>query len=212
MLLVVGGHSRNIGKTSVMEGIIRALPDARWTAVKITQHGHGICSSEGEPCQCAEMRAHPFAIDEEREPNDTDSGRYLRAGAQRSFWVRTAQNDLGHAMPALRRLLASSPNTIVESNSILGFVVPDLYLAVLDPAVADMKDSQRRFLDRADALLWINRGRARSPWHGIPDRWLAGRKWFSIAPPDYAPPELVTFIASRLSTADRRTRHSSPSD
>lgn len=198
MLLVVGGHSRNVGKTSVMEGIIRSLPEAHWTAVKITQHGHGICSDEGEPCGCAEMRAHPFAIDEEREPSDTDSGRYLRAGAARSFWVRTAQGDLGHAMPELRKLIASTGNVILESNSVLNFVVPDLYLAILDSAVADMKESMRRFLDRADALLVIERGGMASPWNGIPDRWLAGRKQFAVRPPDYVPPELVSFIATRL--------------
>ena len=32
MLVVVGGHSRNIGKTSVVAGLIRKLRDRRWTA------------------------------------------------------------------------------------------------------------------------------------------------------------------------------------
>ena len=45
MLVVVGGHSRNIGKTSVVAGLIRKLRDRRWTAVKITQYGHGVCAS-----------------------------------------------------------------------------------------------------------------------------------------------------------------------
>ena len=31
-IVVVGGHTRNIGKTSVMAGLIRALPEMRWTA------------------------------------------------------------------------------------------------------------------------------------------------------------------------------------
>ena len=36
MLLVVGGHSRNIGKTSVVEGLIRRFRQKKWTALKIT--------------------------------------------------------------------------------------------------------------------------------------------------------------------------------
>ena len=44
MLVVVGGHSRNIGKTSVAAGLIRHLRDRQWTALKITQYGHGVCS------------------------------------------------------------------------------------------------------------------------------------------------------------------------
>ena len=46
MLVVVGGHSRNIGKTSVVAGIIRKLRGRQWTAVKITQYGHGVCSQQ----------------------------------------------------------------------------------------------------------------------------------------------------------------------
>ena len=41
-LIVVGGHSRSVGKTSVVAGLIAALPEFGWTAVKITQYGDGI--------------------------------------------------------------------------------------------------------------------------------------------------------------------------
>ncbi|MDQ6706445.1 MAG: hypothetical protein M3Z85_10780, partial [Acidobacteriota bacterium] len=65
MLVVVGGHSRNIGKTSVVAGIISSLPEFRWTAMKITQYGHGICSTEGEACECAVEYDHPYALQQE---------------------------------------------------------------------------------------------------------------------------------------------------
>jgi hypothetical protein len=42
---------------------------------------------------------------------------------------------------------------IVESNSLLQFLKPSLYLAVVDPAKDDFKDSARTALDRADALV-----------------------------------------------------------
>ena len=41
-LIVIGGHSRNVGKTSVVAGLIAATPQLNWTAFKITQYGHGI--------------------------------------------------------------------------------------------------------------------------------------------------------------------------
>ena len=46
-LIVIGGHSRNIGKTSVVCGIISAMPDKCWTAIKITPHPHGETASQG---------------------------------------------------------------------------------------------------------------------------------------------------------------------
>src|SRR6266436_5467605 len=51
-VVVVGGHTRNIGKTSVVAGLIAALPERHWTAFKVTQFGHGMCSANGEPCDC----------------------------------------------------------------------------------------------------------------------------------------------------------------
>src|SRR5260370_34936450 len=96
-LVVVGGHWRNIGKTSIVAGLIAALPQYNWTAMKITQHGHGICSAVGEPCDCAVEYDHPYAITEEAAPGDTDSARFLTAGARRAFWLRTAVGPLGGA-------------------------------------------------------------------------------------------------------------------
>ena len=51
-IVVIGGHSRSVGKTSVVAGLISALPELNWTAVKVTQYGHGICSANGKPCDC----------------------------------------------------------------------------------------------------------------------------------------------------------------
>ena len=64
-IVVVGGHTRNIGKTSVMAGLIAAMPEKHWTAFKITQFGHGVCSANGEPCDC-ETADHTIAVSEER--------------------------------------------------------------------------------------------------------------------------------------------------
>ncbi len=75
--------------------------------------------------------------------------------------MRTEQGRLAEAMPTVRRKLAESGNVILESNSILKFVRPDLYLTVLDPATADFKKSAQEFLDRADAvILHENAGKA----------------------------------------------------
>ncbi|MBI3485290.1 MAG: hypothetical protein HY012_09090, partial [Acidobacteria bacterium] len=93
--LVVGGHTRNIGKSALVVYIIRAFPEAGWTAVKITQHGHGVCAINGEDCDRAPVD-HGFALDEEQDrSNRTDTSRFLVAGAARSLWVRTRQGGLG---------------------------------------------------------------------------------------------------------------------
>src|SRR5438270_3932158 len=141
--IVIGGHSRNLGKTSVVAGLIAALPEYDWTAVKITQFGHGVCSVNGESCDCA-TDEHTWSVSEEKDPaSGKDTARYLAAGAKRSLWVRTKQGRLAEAMPDLRRELGDALNVIIESNSVLRFLRPDIYLTVLDASTADFNDSLR---------------------------------------------------------------------
>lgn len=196
--IVIGGHSRNIGKTSVVAGLIAALPEMRWTAIKITQYGHGFCSADGAPCDC-QTDDHTLAVSAERPEGDatTDSGRYLRAGAERSLWVRTRVGMLAEAMPRIRRELEASHNVIVESNSILKFLKPDLYLSVLDAGTADFKETARLYLDRADALIVVERTLA-AQWSGVSGRLVEGKRRFAVAAPEYLSGELIGFVRNRL--------------
>ena len=146
-LIVVGGHTRSIGKTQLVCDLIAALPKAKWLAGKITQYGHGVCATNGHECDCAPTE-HIVALDwESSGGGSTDSARFLQAGAVRSFWLRTKQGYLAEGMPPLREALTSAEksagtdglNVIVESNSLLQFLKPSLYVTVLDAAkIADL--------------------------------------------------------------------------
>jgi hypothetical protein len=203
-IVVVGGHSRSVGKTSVAAAIIARLPEMHWTAFKITQFGHGFCTANGEPCDC-QTDEHTVAVSEERDPaTGTDSARYLAAGALRGFWVRTRIGNLAVAMPRLRKEFAAAENVIIESNSIMGFLRPDLYLSVLDPATADFKDSARLFLDRADALLMHAGSEALAPqWRGVSPRLAEGIPRFPIVPPKYMTDAVIAFVQGRLAITHR---------
>lgn len=196
-IIVIGGHSRSIGKTSVVAGLISALREFDWTAVKITQYGHGVCSANGEACDCA-TADHSWAISEERDRSgDSDTSRFLVAGAKRALWVRTEQGRLAEAMPALRQRLEIARNVIIESNSVLKFLRPDLYLTVLDPATADFKNSAREFLDRADAVI-LHQAPAGPAWQAVSLKPVADRTIFRITPPPYVTEEIVNFVRSSL--------------
>ncbi|MFY9574502.1 MAG: hypothetical protein WAV20_24130 [Blastocatellia bacterium] len=157
-LVMVGGHTRNIGKTSVVEGIIGATTELNWTAAKITQFGHGVCSMNCEPCECT-VSEHQFSITEERQRDTgTDTARFLAAGARRSLWVRTKQGELFTALPSFRKKIEGDEFVIVESNSLRRFINPAVYLQVLDPSIDDFKLSAQRFFDLSDALVLVNKG------------------------------------------------------
>jgi hypothetical protein len=233
-LIVVGGHTRSIGKTQLVCDIISALPQACWLAGKITQYGHGVCAQNGEDCDCAPTE-HVASLDWEDAGNPlthggADSARFLQAGAERAFWLRTKQGYLAEGMPLLRQALgqaalrgkeaedsglkpplhgdsectdrSSDPlNVIIESNSLLQFVKPSLYVTVLDATREDFKDSARQMLDRADVLVF-RRGLedgdvTRPPWLQLPAQLLRDKP--SLLQREREPlPELLFRIVKRI--------------
>ena len=198
-LVVIGGHSRNVGKTSVVAGLISALREFDWIAVKITQYGHGVCSANGEACDCA-TSDHSWAISDEHDRSgESDTSRLLVAGAARALWVRTEQGRLAEAMPELRRRIEGARNVIIESNSVMKFLRPDLYLSVLDPATADFKNSAREFLDRADAVI-LHDSPDDPQWQAVSLKPLGTRPIFNITPPPYVTSEIAEFVRARLAT------------
>jgi hypothetical protein len=195
MLVVVGGHSRNIGKTSVVAGLIRRLRDRKWSAVKITQYGHNVCSNPDHPCECAPDSGQPFSLTEEYEPGKTDSGRFLAAGAERSFWLRAPAGELVRAADLVQKVLRQSENVIVESNSVLELVQPDVCLMILDFSCEDFKPSSLRYLDRADAFIVIDRGINAPLWDDVSRGLWDSKPQFLVKPPRYVPAEVAEFVA-----------------
>lgn len=153
-LLVVGGQARKVGKSSLVVDIIAAFPNRNWTAVKITPYADTGCPVNGPSCDCS-PEAHPFAIREETERvGKSDSSRFLAAGAGRALWLQTKEGRINDALPALASELASSSHGIIESDALVKFWKPSLFLMVLDPANPDFKKSARDNLNRADAFVF----------------------------------------------------------
>jgi hypothetical protein len=192
-VIVVGGHTRSIGKTQLVCDVIAAFPEVNWIAGKITQYGHGVCAQKGENCDCAPDE-HICAISwEKRADTGTDSARFLAAGACRSFWLRTKQGFLPEGMPLLREALrkveadgnGETANLILESNTLLQFLKPTLYLMVVHPGKADFKESAQLQIARASAFVLreplpdgIQGGENKTAWTGVPLQLLRAKPQF----------------------------------
>jgi len=150
-VVVVGGQTKNVGKTTLICNIIAAFPQVRWTAVKISNHAHA-------PQGCERVKAGAgWTIWQQSPTNDhTDTARFLRSGAERGLLILHA------GKPSLREACAglaldcSAGGVIVESASAAKFLDHDLLLMLLDTAREDLKESARRQFDRADAFLLRN--------------------------------------------------------
>lgn len=198
--LVIGGNSRNVGKTGLAVSLITATRDLGWTAVKVTQFGHGVCSRSGGPCGCAVATPScPYEISvEDGQIASTDTARMLAAGADEVLWVRVALGQLAQAMPAVWERLAGKQKVLFESNSIMDHWRPDAYLSVLQCDVDDCKASAARVASTADAFVLPPSERKEPEWDGFDWSLLDERPIFSVEPPSYCSPEIVEFVRRRM--------------
>jgi len=153
-VIVVGGAGHGVGKTALVCGLIRALPEIEWTAVKITSHDYGRGAGIWEESSATE---------------GTDTSRYLAAGARRALLVTAADEEVeGLVREALSQCAAwggarlngvggkgsgKQQGTILESNRVLRFVEPELCLGVEGAPGAERKASYERVEARADAVV-----------------------------------------------------------
>jgi hypothetical protein len=180
--VVVGGHSRKVGKTSVAAGIIAEFPWCCWTAVKITSHQHAEAISSG-------------IYEENDRSGRSDTSRFLAAGAARALWVRADEDGLDTAVHQLLPAIQRDPFVIIESNRILQFIVPDLYILVVRYDIEEFKDSAREMLHQADAIIAINYSSSPPAWSiEMP----AGVPVFATKNPQVIPAGLIGLMRSRL--------------
>jgi hypothetical protein len=133
MRIIVGGESKNAGKTTVVCRLIRGFPDIPWTAVKLSGHAHDL--EPGAWALAAESTAGTA----------TDTQRYLAAGAAHALWVR---GDAEAALPALRERLARAPNWIIESTRAVDWIEHDFAILVTAEDSSEVKPHAKGFSAR----------------------------------------------------------------
>ena len=174
-VIVVGGGGRGAGKTALVCGLMRALPEIQWTAVKITTHGHG----EAAP------------IWEETTPGDTtDTARYLAAGARRALLVTASESELGSVVQQLLEGHPAPAGVIFESNSVLHHVVPDVCFCAATSPWASLKASHDLLLEHASAMVELA---------GHDHIIEAERITFRLASLERVSPVMVDWLQERLS-------------
>jgi hypothetical protein len=199
-LVVVGGQGRKVGKTSVIAGLIRGLPTLAWTAVKISPHA-GDAHLQDTPSADDLPAQLEFSLSEEKHPKGRgDTSRYLAAGARRSLWLRARPGRLAQALPGLLEALEGDEYVIIESNSILAFLEPTVFLLVIGESGRALKASARQFLGRADALVTLRPDLKPRAWREISLQMLEDKAVFPVTPGQWSSPALCRFVRERLTS------------
>ena len=188
-VVTVSGHSRKVGKTSIIEGLIAALPEYRWTALKVSSHLHSD-NSEYPAKSCA-------VIEETDRDGGNDTSRFLKAGARRAFWIQAERMET--AASVARAIVKEAPYVLIEGNSVLDFIAADFSILVMNRSVAEFKKSAHGILSRIDALVLIRNNAERPEWENLLESVPKNIPRFETDDPGAFPPALTELLRSRLS-------------
>jgi hypothetical protein len=197
-IVVVGGHSRNVGKTSVVACLIRGLAPLNWVAVKISPHRHGADPPSGEMVSRERPAPSYFLAEESDAAGQGDTSRYLAAGARRAWWLSYQDDHFAEACGHLFTALHGAEHVIIESNRILEVVRPSVYLMVLDSSQPDFKASAERTINRADALVLIGQQWRADTWSMFTSNLLERKPMFPVRALGEASPDLCGFVSDKL--------------
>jgi hypothetical protein len=148
-MILVGGQAKNIGKTTLVCNIVAALSQLRWNAVKITTHRH-----EAVGCELRIEGTSWLLWEQISLTAQSDTTRFLRAGAEKAFLIQAEDAALEEAYSALRSLLRSDSHVIVESTRAATVLHSDLVMLVVNGAQTDFKSSAEQQFGEVDVVVW----------------------------------------------------------
>ena len=151
-IVVVGGFTSEVGKTTLMCDLLRAFPG--WEAIKMTRGHYRSCGKEPDTCCVSHLLSNEPVIRSGREETyapGKDTGRYWDAGASKVHWVIVTDEQVERGIKsALARV--SAPGVFVEGNSFTEFVDVDFMLMVARAGGGKIKSTARRALSKASAV------------------------------------------------------------
>ncbi len=135
IISVTGAHSGS-GKTLVAEILLQGLR-GRWAAVKYTK------------------TAFYTSVREVVSPSadDKDTTRLLRAGGSPVIWIQAPTEALDESLDIATGLASGCDGIVIEGNSPIEFLTPDIVIFVFGKDPLRLKPSGRKALQRADLLV-----------------------------------------------------------
>lgn len=159
VIIGIGGAHSGAGKTTYASLLLQHLRG--WGAIKYTKTG-----------------LYASIVDdlETLSEDDKDTRRFLDSGAGRVLWVQAPPSELGEVLPLAVERLSDLRGIIVEGNSAIEFLMPDIIIFIFGNDSAEIKESARGLLERADVIV---------AEEGVSPETKGGARRFRRRPDDY---------------------------
>jgi hypothetical protein len=151
-IVAISGFSSNVGKTTLVCELLNRLPG--WEAIKLTRGHYRSCGRDPAGCCVSDLLRDEPVIRSGREANyqtGKDTGHFWDAGAANVHWVIVKDGQVESGISAaLARV--RSVGVLIEGNSFLDYVKPDLAVMCARSEGGIVKPSARRALMKSDLV------------------------------------------------------------
>ena len=154
-MVMIGGNSRNSGKTTIACSIIDKLSGNRDViGLKVTNVRNGEEDMHGIH---DEEMASNFAVFEEINPNShKDTSKMLLAGATHVYYIRAAETFLDEAVLHFLSKYINKQVIVCESRSLRGIITPGLFLMMMRSQVEGKGKDISEYLSKADKVFYFD--------------------------------------------------------
>ncbi len=151
-MVMIGGNSRNAGKTSLACSLIRKLSATHpVVGVKVTSIRPGEEKWHGQHNK--EEVISGFTITEEYDPGTRkDTAKMLMAGASRVFYIQAEDAFAEQAILTFRSEFIKNELIVCESRSLRNIIMPGLFIMMLRASENDIQKLVEFYLDTADIV------------------------------------------------------------
>ncbi len=153
IITVSGAHSK-IGKTTVVEGLLKIFRG--WSALKVTVLHNGNCPINRDCGACENLDSKFSIITDKKiiEEPCKDTQRFKKAGAKDVLWLRAKPEGLRQGLKQALFKMRRARGIIIEGTSILKYLNPDLSILVKNKNSV-LKPSAKDILKKVDLTLTI---------------------------------------------------------
>ena len=174
-LIIIGGSSRNVGKTTLALKLIeKYCAKEIIIGLKVTSMRPGEESFHGshESYNLQQFRI----IEETSTDNKKDTSRMFLAGAKKVYYIETPDHLLSNALNAFIEKIGSENPIICESRSLRKVVRPGLFVLLKHFDLLTVKPEFKRFEELADYIHIIKRNSRSSGSLAQMIEW-DGKRW-----------------------------------
>ncbi|MDO9257423.1 MAG: hypothetical protein Q7U54_18025 [Bacteroidales bacterium] len=156
-MVMIGGNSRNSGKTTLACSIIRKLSvNHEVIGLKVTSVKPGEDELHGNHNE--DFNGNFTIFEEKNSESHKDTAKMLQAGAAHVYYIRVEENFTKQAIIHFLLSYAKGQLIVCESRSLRSIVNPGLFLIMMRLQVDTKTKDMSEFLGMADKILYFEEG------------------------------------------------------